>query len=245
MSTLLVTGASAGIGAACARMGAAREYDRIIINYRKDEAGAKDVANDVRAAGAEALTIRADVSDISAVEAMFREIAQHDTGPLHLINNAGIVGPSGTIADLTPARVRDLFSINVLGLIEVTRQAVAHMRAQNGGHIVNISSLAARLGAPGEYIDYAATKGAVDSFTLGLASELGPEGIRVNAVRPGLIETAIHAKGGEPGRLERLGKTPPLGRPGTPEEVAATVLWLLSDEASYVTRTIMETGGGR
>uniref|UniRef100_A0A2A3K093 Glucose 1-dehydrogenase (NAD(P)(+)) n=1 Tax=Alloyangia mangrovi TaxID=1779329 RepID=A0A2A3K093_9RHOB len=161
------------------------------------------------------------------------------------MNNAGIVAPTGSLAELTPDRVRRVFEVNVFGAIEVARQAVAYMRAHAGGGIVNVSSVAARLGSARQYMDYAASKGAIDTFTLGLADELAPEGIRVNAVRPGLIETAIHAKGGEPDRLARIGHTPPLGRAGTAEEVAESVLWLLSDRAGYVTRSILDVGGGR
>ena len=166
--------------------------------------------------------------------------------PIHLVNNAGIVGEKAALADLTARRLQTMFSVNVIGTILTTQKAVAHMRRCGvPGHIVNISSAAARLGAANQYIDYAATKGAIDTLTLGLADELAPEGIRVNSVRPGLIDTAIHAKGGDPDRLDRLGHSIPLGRPGSAEEVAESVLWLLSDRASYVTKSLLDVTGGR
>lgn len=152
----------------------------------------------------------------------------------------------GSLADLTPERVKKVFEVNVFGAIEVARQAVGVMRNWGaGGAIVNVSSAAARLGSAGQYVDYAASKGAIDTLTLGLADELAPEGIRVNAIRPGLIETGIHAKGGDPERLDRLGATPPMGRPGTAEECAEAILWLLSERAGYVTRSILDVAGGR
>ncbi|KMK67859.1 SDR family oxidoreductase [Puniceibacterium sp. IMCC21224] len=242
---LLITGGSAGIGAAVARMAARRGYSRIVITCSQDVTGAESVAADLRSTGAEAHVIQADVSDPAAVKRMFAIIDSLPPGPLDLVNNAGIVSPQGGIADLTPDRVARVMAVNVLGAIDVARHAVAYMRKHQGGGIVNISSAAARLGSPGQYIDYAASKGAIESFTLGLASELADEGIRVNAVRPGLIATDIHAKGGVPDRLAQIGHTPPLGRPGTADEVAEGVLWLLSDAASYVTRTILDVTGGR
>lgn len=239
----LITGGSSGIGAACARLAAKQERD-VILTYASDESGAETVAGDVRALGRTAQVIRCDVSDPAQVAALFA--ALDPAMPIDLINNAGIVGPTATIADLTPARVSRIFAVNVLGAIEVARRAVAHMRAApRPGHIVNISSAAARLGSANQYVDYAASKGAIDTFTLGLADELAPEGMRVNAVRPGLILTDIHAKGGEPDRAERLAPNVPMRRPGTADEVAEAVLWLLSDAASYVTRTLLDVAGGR
>lgn len=244
-ATLLITGASTGIGAATARLASSLRYARAVLTYRSngDKAGA--VADDLRARGLNATVVQLDVADPAQVQHLFDEIGQLPPAPLHLVNNAGIVTPKGSVQDLTPDRVRDVFATNVLGAIEVARQAVAYMRAHQGGHIVNVSSAAARLGSANMYIDYAATKGAIDTFTLGLADEVAAEGIRVNALRPGLIETEIHAKGGDPDRLARIGHTPPLGRPGTADEVAQGILWLLSDEASYVTRTILDVAGGR
>ena len=243
---LLVTGASAGIGAATARGAAAAGWGTVVVHYGKDAAGADAVAEAVRAGGAQAVTVGADVSDPAQVTALFETVAALPPGPLGLVNNAGIVAPRASIDGMDPDRVARVFAVNVLGAIEVARQAVALMRAWGqGGGIVNISSAAARLGSGNQYLDYAASKGAIDTFTVGLADELGGEGIRVNAIRPGLIETGIHAKGGEPDRLDRLGHTPPLGRPGTAEECADAILWLLSDRASYVTRTIVDVAGGR
>lgn len=241
--TILISGGSAGIGAACARLAASRGYD-VILTYRQDRTGAETVAQDVVAAGQRATILPCDVADPSQIETLFQAIPAHT--PLHLINNAGIVGSKASIAELTPDRLTQMFAVNVVGAILMARQAVLHMRSSGqNGHIVNISSAAARLGSANQYIDYAATKGAIDTFTLGLADELAPEGIRVNAVRPGLIETAIHAKGGDPERLARIGHQVPMGRPGSAEEVAESVLWLLSDAASYVTRAILDVTGGR
>lgn len=242
---LLVTGASAGIGAATARLAPARGWARVAVHYGQDRDGAEAVAADIRAAGAEAHVIGADVSDPKAVARLFVELDRLTPAPLDLANNAGIVSPPGSIADLTPERVARVFAVNVLGAIEVARRAVAYMRAHEGGNIVNVSSVAARTGSADEYIDYAASKGAIDSFTIGLADELAAEGIRVNALRPGITDTGIHAKGGQPDRLDRLGTAPRLGRPGRAEEIAEGILWLLSARASYVTRTILDVSGGR
>lgn len=241
--TVFITGGSAGIGAACARLAAAQGRD-VILTCNSDPAGAQAVAGDVQAAGRKAQILRCDVADPAQIDAAFAAI---DPGtPIDLVNNAGIVGPTASIADLTPERLTHIFAVNVVGAILVARAAVAHMRGcGTPGHIVNVSSAAARLGSANQYIDYAATKGAIDTFTLGLADELAPEGIRVNAVRPGLIETDIHAKGGEPDRLERLSHMVPMRRAGSAGEVARTILWLLSDDASYVTRTLVDVAGGR
>lgn len=245
MTTLLVTGGSAGIGAATARMAATRGYDRVIITYSRDVEGANTVVQDMKAAGAEAHAICADVTDMAAISALFDQISTLPPAPLHLVNNAGIVSPPGSLNDLTPDRVAQVFAVNVFGAIEVARQALGYMRAHHGGHMVNISSAAARHGSPHQYVDYAATKGAIETFTIGTAHELAAEGIRVNGLRPGLIETEIHAKGGVPDRLDKIGHTPPMGRPGTANEVAEGILWLLSDQASYVTGTILDVTGGR
>ncbi|WGW03277.1 SDR family oxidoreductase [Tropicibacter oceani] len=243
---LIVTGASAGIGAATARMAPKKGYHRVVVHYGRDQAGAEAVAEDIRADGAKAIVIGADVSDMDALAEMFGEIAMLEPGPIDLVNNAGIVAPKGGIADLTPDRVRRVFEVNVFGAIEVCRLAVLQMRDWGmGGGIVNISSAAARLGAPGEYTDYAASKGAIDTLTTGLADELAPEGIRVNCLRPGPIETGIHAKGGQPDRLQSMGAKIPLGRAGKADEIAAAALWLLSDEASYMTKAFLDVSGGR
>lgn len=243
MRSLFITGGSAGIGAACARRGAAEGRD-VILTYRTDRAGAEEVAAAVEAAGRRARILQCDVADPDQVADAFA--ALDPATPIDLVNNAGIVGQKAALADLDPARVARIMAVNVCGAIDVARHAVAHMRAApETGHIVNISSAAARLGSPHEYMDYAASKGAIDTFTIGLADELAPEGIRVNAVRPGLIETGIHARGGQPDRAARLADRIPMRRPGTAEEVADSVLWLLSDAASYTTRALIDVSGGR
>ncbi len=243
---LIITGASAGIGAATARMAAFSGWQRIVIHYGQDKAGAETTAAMVESMGAQAYLLQADVSKPKAIEKMFAKLHELKPGPVGLVNNAGIVSPHGSIADLTPDRVQKVFAVNVFGAIEVARQAVGLMRDWGqGGGIVNVSSAAARLGSANQYVDYAASKGAIDTFTLGLADELAPEGIRVNAIRPGLIETEIHAKGGQPDRLERLAPATPMGRAGTTEECAEAILWLLSERASYVTRSILDVSGGR
>lgn len=243
---LIVTGASAGIGAATARMAAFSGWQRIIVHYGQDKQGADTTAALVESMGAQAYLVQADVANPKAVTKMFDKIRNLTPGPVGLVNNAGIVSPHGSIADLTPERVEKVFSVNVFGAIEVARQAIMLMRDwDQGGGIVNISSAAARLGSANQYIDYAASKAAIDTFTQGLADELAPESIRVNAIRPGLIETDIHAKGGQPDRVERLASSVPMGRAGTAEECAEAILWLLSERASYVTRTIMDVAGGR
>ena len=241
--TIVITGASTGIGAACARLAAQEGHD-VILTYRSDARAARQVAQDVAARGQEARVYQCDVTSEAQIEALFADLPQDL--PIHLVNNAGIVGEKAALADLTARRLQTMFSVNVIGTILTTQKAMAHMRRCGvPGHIVNISSAAARLGAANQYIDYAATKGAIDTLTLGLADELAPEGIRVNSVRPGLIDTAIHAKGGDPDRLDRLGHSIPLGRPGSAEEVAESVLWLLSDRASYVTKSLLDVTGGR
>jgi glucose 1-dehydrogenase len=241
--SILITGGSTGIGAATARMAARRGHD-VILTYRSDQASAQAVANEVQAAGQSAQVIRCDVADPDQIEAMFEAIAPHT--PLHLVNNAGIVAQAAPVAEMTAARVNAMFQINVVGAMMVAKGAIAHMRrAGQSGHIVNLSSVAAQLGSANQYVDYAASKAAIDTFTIGLADELAPEGIRVNAVRPGLIETSIHAKGGQPDRLERLSHMVPMGRSGGADEGAEAILWLLSDQASYVTRTLLDVAGGR
>ena len=200
MSTLLITGGSAGIGAATARMGAARGYDRVVITYSRDSEGAEAVVRDIHSAGVKGHAICADVKDPDAITSLFDQLRALPPAPLHFVNNACIVAPTGSLQDLTPERGAHIFSVNVLGAIEGARQAADYMRANQGGHMVNISSAAARHGSPHQYVDYAATKGAIETFTIGIAHELAAEGIRVNGLRPGLIETDIHAKGGVPDR---------------------------------------------
>ena len=243
--TLLITGASAGIGAATAELAAEAGHD-VVVNYRNDSEGAERVAERARAAGARALVCRADVADPDQITDMFGRI-DADFGRLDaLVNNAGIVDQRANVTDLTHARLRRMFDVNVIGAMLVAKEAVLRMQAQGtGGAIVNVSSVAARLGSGGEYVDYAASKAAIDTFTKGLSDEVAAQGIRVNAVRPGLIETEIHAKGGEPGRAQRLAHRVPMQRVGTAREVADAILYLLSDQASYVTGSILEVGGGR
>ena len=240
---LLVTGGSRGIGAACCRLAAAHGWD-VAVNYTRDAAAAGRVAADVRARGRRAITVAADVADEAQVLAMFRRI-DTELGPLDaLVNNAGVVDQPQRVQDMTVARLRRMFDINILGSFLCAREAIRRMQGRGGG-IVNLSSAAARLGSPGQYVDYAASKGAIDSFTLGLARELAADGIRVNGVRPGIIDTDIHASGGLPDRAQELAPHVPMKRAGSADEVAAAVLWLLSDQASYATGTTIDVTGGR
>ncbi|MCS3390140.1 SDR family oxidoreductase [Burkholderia thailandensis] len=244
---VLITGASRGIGRATALLAAAHGWS-VGINYAHDAAAAEATADAVRAAGAQACIVRGDVANETDVIAMF-DAVQSAFGRLDaLVNNAGIVAPSLPLADMDVARLKRVLDTNVLGAYLCAREAARRLstdRGGMGGAIVNVSSIAARLGSPNEYVDYAGSKGAVDTLTLGLAKELGPRGVRVNAVRPGLIATEIHASGGQPGRAERLGAQTPLGRAGEADEVAEAIVWLLSDAASYVTGALLDVGGGR
>jgi NAD(P)-dependent dehydrogenase (short-subunit alcohol dehydrogenase family) len=242
---LLITGASAGIGAACARLAAKRGYD-LALNYRSDAAGAEAVAADTRTDGADTLLLQADVADPEAVEGMYARIDAHFGRLNALINNAGIVDQTAKITEMKPDRLKRMFDVNVIGAIMVAQQAVIRMQAQgSGGAIVNLSSAAARLGSGNQYVDYAASKAAIDIFTKGLSDEVAADNIRVMALRPGLIDTEIHAKGGEPGRADRLAHMVPMKRKGSADEVAAPILWLLSDEASYITGSTLDVTGGR
>jgi NAD(P)-dependent dehydrogenase (short-subunit alcohol dehydrogenase family) len=244
---LLVTGGSRGIGAATARLAASQGWD-VAINYTQDAAAAQAVAADVRSRGCRALTVQADVADEAAVLAMFAAIDQ-GLGPLGgLVNNAGVVDVAARIDQGTVARWQRMLSVNVIGSMLCAREAVLRMSTRHGGYggaIVNLSSAAARLGAGGQYVDYAAAKGAIDVFTLGLAREVATEGVRVNAVRPGIIETDIHASGGEPDRAARMAPLVPMRRSGSADEVAAAIVWLLSAQASYTTGTVLDVTGGR
>lgn len=242
---LLVTGASAGIGAATARLAATRGFD-LVLNYRSDADGAAAVARDCESAGAKTLIVQADVSDPDQIAVLFDGIDKKFGRLDALVNNAGVVDMATRVTELTHDRLRKMFDINVIGAILVAKEAVLRMQAQgDGGSIVNISSAAARLGSANQYVDYAATKAAIDIFTKGLSDEVAAQNIRVTALRPGLIETEIHAKGGEPDRAQRLASGVPMQRTGSAEEVAKAILFLLSDEASYITGSALDVTGGR
>jgi NAD(P)-dependent dehydrogenase (short-subunit alcohol dehydrogenase family) len=245
--TVLITGGSRGIGRASARLLGARGWS-VGVNYARNLAAAQETVAEVERAGGRALAIAGDVASETEVIAMFDAVQQKFGRLDALVNNAGIVAPSSQLADMDLARLKRMFDVNVLGAYLCAREAARRMsttRGGAGGVIVNISSAAARLGSPNEYVDYAGSKGAVDTMTIGLAKELGPQGVRVNAVRPGLIDTEIHASGGKPERAAQLGVTTPLGRAGSADEVAESIVWLLSDAASYVTGALLDVSGGR
>lgn len=244
---LMVTGASRGIGAATARLAARQGYD-VVVNYKSARPEAERVAADVEEAGRRALLVQADVGKENEVLRLF-EATDRELGPLTaLVNNAGTVGAFGRVEDMEVGMLRDLLDLNVTGSFACAREAIRRMstrRGGKGGAIVNVSSLAAKLGNANTWVWYAASKGAIDSFTIGLAREVGPDGIRVNAVAPGLIDTDIHDPAGGRERLTKLAPEVPLRRAGAPEEVAECILWLASDAASYVNGAILEVGGGR
>ena len=244
---ILITGGSRGIGRAVALLAGARQW-KVGVNYTQNKTAALETVAEVERLGGQAIAIRGDVAVETDVIALFDTMEQ-TFGPLDgLVNNAGIVAPSSQLADMSLARLRQVFDTNILGAFLCAREAARRLsisRGGRGGAIVNVSSAAARLGSPNEYIDYDSSKGAIDTFTLGLAKELGAERVRVNAVRPGLIDTEIHASGGKPERAAQLGATTPLGRAGSADEVAQAIVWLLSDEASYVTGALLDVAGGR
>ncbi|MEZ5658522.1 MAG: SDR family oxidoreductase [Burkholderiaceae bacterium] len=243
----LITGGSRGIGAATAELAARRGHD-LILAYHSDGASAQAVAQRARADGARVECVQVEVADEASVLALFAHVDQSFGRLDGLVNNAGVLDRSQPFLEYSAERMQRIFQTNVFGAFIVAREAARRMarsRGGAGGVMVNVSSAAARMGSPNEYIDYAASKGAMDSMTIGLAKELAGEGIRVNAVRPGLIHTDIHASGGRPGRVDELAHMVPLRRGGTAEEVANAIVWLLSDEASYVTGALLDASGGR
>ncbi|MEB2348834.1 MAG: SDR family oxidoreductase [Comamonadaceae bacterium] len=244
---LIITGGSRGIGAETALLAAARGYD-ICINYHKNKAAADAVVDQIKSAGGKALAVAADVSRESDVKDLFK-VADEQLGRISaLVNNAGILERQIRVQDIDEARLHRIFAANVFGSFLCAREAVRRMSTKHGGYggaIVNVSSAASRLGSAGEYVDYAASKGAIDTLTIGLSREVAEEGIRVNAVRPAFIYTDMHADGGEPGRVDRIKESLPMKRGGKPIEVANAILWLLSEEASYTTGTFIDLAGGK
>ena len=244
---LLITGASRGIGAATAKLAAGRGW-AVAVNYHRQRDAAQAVVDAIRADGGRAVALAGDVANEADVLRLFAD-TEAALGPLSaLVNNAGVLAPQMPLADMDVARWQRILATNVLGPLLCCREAVRRLSTRlggQGGAIVNVSSAAARLGSPGEYVDYAASKGALDTLTLGLAKEVAAEGIRVNGVRPGFIYTDMHADGGEPGRVDRVKAGIPMLRGGQPEEVAAAILWLLSDEASFTTGHLLDVAGGR
>lgn len=244
---LVITGGSRGIGAATARLAAAGGY-AVCINYHHNETAALAVVEEITQAGGEAIAVAGDVGNEADVVHLFAEVDEKLGAVTALVNNAGILETQMRVEEMDAARLLRVLTTNVVGSFLCAREAVQRMSTRHGGQggaIVNVSSIASRLGAPDEYVDYAAAKGAIDSFTIGLAKEVATEGIRVNAVRPGVIYTEIHASGGEPDRVERVKAGVPMQRGGEAEEVARAILWLLSDEASYSTGALLDVTGGR
>jgi NAD(P)-dependent dehydrogenase (short-subunit alcohol dehydrogenase family) len=245
--TLLITGGSRGIGAATAVLAAGRGWD-VAVNYSRDAAAAQRVAEQVRALGRRALPIRADVADEAQVLAMYAAVDKEFGTLGGLVNNAGVVDQPARVDQMSLQRLMRMFAINLTGSFLCAREAVKRMSSKHGGAggvIVNLSSAAARLGSPGQYVDYAAAKAGIDTFTLGLAREVATEGIRVNAVRPGIIDTEIHASGGLPDRVKQTAPMVPMQRAGSAEEVAQAIVWLLSEESSYTTGAVIDVTGGR
>jgi NAD(P)-dependent dehydrogenase (short-subunit alcohol dehydrogenase family) len=241
---MVITGGGRGIGAATALLAAQRGY-AVAISYEKNRAAADRLVEQL---GRNAIAVQADVASEADVVRLFNTVDDRLGRVTALVNNAGIVDRGMRVEEMSAERIQRMLAVNVTGSFLCAREAVKRMSRRHGGEggaIVNVSSVAARLGGPGEYVDYAASKGAIDTFTIGLAKEVGPEAIRVNAVRPGVIRTDIHITSGDPGRVERIGRTASLGRPGEAEEIARTILWLASDEASYITGALLDVAGGR
>lgn len=244
---MLVTGGGRGIGAATARL-ASRQGYKVCINYHRNQEAARELVEALAGEGGEAFAVQADIAQEEDVLRLFACIDSEPGTLVALVNNAGILETQMRVEDMDAARLNRILVTNVTGSFLCAREAIKRMSTRHGGKggaIVNLSSIAARLGAPNEYVDYAAAKGAIDSFTVGLAKEVATEGIRVNAVRPGVIYTDIHASGGEPGRVERVKESVPMKRGGQAEEVAQAILWLLSEQASYTTGAILDVTGGR
>jgi NAD(P)-dependent dehydrogenase (short-subunit alcohol dehydrogenase family) len=247
MRVMVITGGARGIGAATATLAAAQGY-AVCVNYAKQRAAAEEVVTAIRAAGGNAAAVQADVAVEADVVRLFAETDKALGRVTALVNNAGILQCQMRVDEMNAARIERVFAVNVTGSFLCAREAVKRMSTKHGGAggaIVNVSSRASRLGSPGEYVDYAASKAAVDTLTIGLAREVAAEGIRVNAVVPGIIDTEIHASGGEPGRIDRVKGSIPMRRGGTAEEVAKAILWLLSDDASYTTGAFVDVSGGR
>ena len=243
---VVITGGSRGIGRATALAAAARGF-RVVVGYASNQAAANEVVSAIEAKNGKAIAVKCDVGSEADILALFKTADEFGTLGA-LVNNAGIVGPSIRVEDMSAERIQRMMAVNVTGNILCAREAVRRMSTRNGGQggvIVNLSSVAARLGAPNTYVDYAASKGAIDSFTVGLGYEVAGEGIRVAGIRPGLIDTEIHAAGGEPDRAHRMAHMVPMKRVGTADEIANAIVWLLSDEASYVTSTTLDVSGGR
>jgi NAD(P)-dependent dehydrogenase (short-subunit alcohol dehydrogenase family) len=244
---VLITGGSRGIGAATALLAARAGY-AVAVNYSSNAQAAEQVAGQIRQIGGQAITVQADVANEDQVLAMFKKV-DAELGQLTcLVNNAGVVDQASRVDEMSFARLRRMFDINIMGSFICAREAVKRMSTRHGGAggtIVNVSSVAAKLGGPGQYVDYAAAKGAIDTFTVGLAKEVATEGIRVNAVRPGIIATEIHASGGQPDRVSQMAPLVPMQRAGSAEEVAQAIFWLMTDASSYTTGALLDVTGGR
>jgi NAD(P)-dependent dehydrogenase (short-subunit alcohol dehydrogenase family) len=244
---MIITGGSRGIGAATARLAADRGFS-VAVGFLRDNETAESLVEDISKKGGKAIAVQGDVASEADVLKLFEEADRKLGRVTALVNNAGIVDKGARVEQIGPARLARMFAVNVTGSFLCAREAIKRMSKRHGGpggSIVNLSSIASRLGGSGEYVDYAASKGAIDTFTIGLAKEVGPEGIRVNAVRPGIIETDIHASGGDPDRAQKMAPVVPMQRAGSADEVAEAIVWLLSDASSYTTGAVLDVTGGR